>query len=148
MADRGRPPFPWTEEIEDEILTALADGKTPEAILGKDRKAGLPCVETLYKRLGADENFAEKYARALEIRTERDVGLIRDIALAPAVPAVGADGSTHVDSGDVQLRRTQIDALKWIAAKRMPKKYGDKLDVNSNGSITVEIKRYSDEPTA
>lgn len=133
MAERGAPAFPWTEEIEDEILTGLADGKTPEAILGKGRPKHLPCVDTLYKRLSQDEGFAERYARALEIRTERDVGMIRDIALAPAVNAVSADGSTHVDSGDVQLRRTQIDALKWIAAKRMPKKYGDKLTSEHTG---------------
>lgn len=145
MANIGAPSFNWTEEIEDEILTGLADGKTPEAILGKDRDRRLPCVDTLYKRLSQDEKFAERYARALEVRTERDVGLIREIAMAPAVSAVSADGSTHVDSGDVQLRRTQIDALKWIASKRMPKKYGDKIDVETSGTIAVTIKRYSED---
>ena len=143
----GAPAFPWTEEIEDEILTGLADGKTPEAILGKGRPKHLPCVDTLYKRLSQDEEFAERYARALEIRTERDVGLIRDIALAPAVNAVSADGSSHVDSGDVQLRRTQIDALKWIAAKRLPKKYGDKLELAGDKAspVSIVVKRYAED---
>lgn len=35
---------------------------------------------------------------------------------------------------DPQLLRTRVDALKWAAAKRHPKEYGDKVDVTSGGS--------------
>ena len=33
----------------------------------------------------------------------------------------------------VQALRVQIDSLKWVLSKIAPKKYGDKLDVTSNG---------------
>lgn len=33
--------------------------------------------------------------------------------------------------------RNQIDARKWLAGKRAPKKYGDRIDVNVEGSIDL-----------
>jgi hypothetical protein len=34
--------------------------------------------------------------------------------------------------------RAAIDALKWTAGKRQPKKYGDKLDLDINGRVQIE----------
>ena len=39
----------------------------------------------------------------------------------------------------VHAARLAIDTRKWAAAKRLPKKYGDKLDVESAGNLTVKI---------
>lgn len=122
--ENGRPPFAWTEEIEDAILDELMGGKVPAVILGEKRDSRFPGVTTFYKWIRDDERFSKKYAQAMEVRTDADVDEIRTIVMAPAVVAESINGS-HVDSGDVALRRLQVDALKWLASKRKPKKYGD-----------------------
>lgn len=38
---------------------------------------------------------------------------------------------------DPQRARVQIDARKWYASKVIPKKYGDRLDLNVSGSIDI-----------
>ena len=41
---------------------------------------------------------------------------------------------TVIETGDMtDHRRLQIDARKWVVAKMQPKKYGDRLDVTSDG---------------
>ena len=39
----------------------------------------------------------------------------------------------------IQHRRLQIDARKWVLAKMNPKKYGDKVDLTSDGEKLVQI---------
>ena len=34
--------------------------------------------------------------------------------------------------------RVQVDAMKWAAAKRNPRIYGERIDVNHEGKITLE----------
>lgn len=116
----------YSEEVMDQILEELMAGKVPAEILGPDRRPEYPGLTYFYKLIRDDESFAKKYARAMEVRTEADVDKIREIAMAPAVE-VSSEYGSHVDSGDVALRRLQVDALKWTASKRLPKKYGDKV---------------------
>lgn len=40
----------------------------------------------------------------------------------------------RVDSGAVQHLRVKADQIKWIACKLLPKVYGEKLDVTSDGA--------------
>lgn len=122
----GAPPFNWTVEIDEEILTRLAEGESIKDICGKDRKKGLPSEWTFYKRLLDDEAFAKRYTRARETQAHREADEIREIA----------DASTNED---YQVSRLRIDARKWRAAKMAPKVYGDKLDIETKGSLTVNI---------
>ena len=46
-------------------------------------------------------------------------------------------------------RKLQVDTRKWLASKLKPKKYGDKLEVDNKGQLTlnVGIKRFAaDDP--
>lgn len=151
MADTGRPPFEWTEAIEDEIFGLLVSGKSVNSILGKDRREGLPGPDTFYKRVANDKNFAEKYARVAEIRERVIFEEILNIADTPQIGVIetAKEWGTEVKTADmIEHRRLQIDARKWMLGKMAPKKYGDKLDVEASGTIAVTIKRYSDEPAA
>jgi hypothetical protein len=45
---------------------------------------------------------------------------------------------------DANLARLQIDARKWVAARLLPKKWGDKQEIEHSGkieSITVNVTR-------
>ena len=42
--------------------------------------------------------------------------------------------------------RVELDARKWFASKFLPKRYGDKLDLDHSGNVglTVTVKRLTD----
>ena len=47
---------------------------------------------------------------------------------------------------DAQQARVELDVRKWFASKFLPKRYGDKAEVEHKGDvgITVNIKRFTD----
>ena len=47
---------------------------------------------------------------------------------------------------DAQQARVELDARKWFASKFLPKRYGDKLDLEHKGEVglTVVVKRFTD----
>lgn len=133
MASVGAPAFPWTAEIEDEILNRIAGGEAVADICGLDRDQWLPGKRTFYARLSDDAEFAHRYARAREVQAHGEADEIRAIADAATVE-------------DVQVARLKIDARKWRAAKMAPKVYGDKSVIEGpgpNGEHTIETKDTS-----
>jgi hypothetical protein len=47
---------------------------------------------------------------------------------------------------DAQQARVELDARKWFASKFLPKRYGDKLDLEHKGEVglTVNVVRFTD----
>jgi hypothetical protein len=47
---------------------------------------------------------------------------------------------------DAQQARVELDARKWFASKFLPKRYGDKAEVEHSGSVglTVNVVRFTD----
>ena len=84
-----------------------------------------------------EPSFSQKYARAREQQIEHFVDEIVEIADAVA-------GST--DAAIVNAARLAIDTRKWAAAKRLPRKYGDKLDIESAGNFVIKIVHGLGEP--
>ena len=120
----GRPPFDWTDEIEAEIFERIAKGESARQVCEDD---WLPSETTLYKRLSGDPDFAERYARARERQADVIFDEVQEIA----------DGATPES---VAVDRLRIDVRKWRAGKLRPKVYGDKLDLNHSGGITVTLE--------
>lgn len=79
-------------------------------------------VSTFLDWVGADPALAEHYTRAREAGLERLAEEIIEIADAPAADQVA-----------VGQARNRIDARKWILSKLLPRRYGDKVDVTSDG---------------
>lgn len=111
----GAPSYPWTAEIEAEIFKRIAQGESLRKICEDD---WLPSRQTVNQRRIADVDFADRYARAREEQADHFVDEIITIA---------------DEAEDPQKARLQIDARKWVAGKMRPKKYGDKIDVTSDG---------------
>lgn len=109
---------------KDAICEAIAAG---DSLLKTLRKKGMPGYSTVMRWLADDEAFRENYARAREAQGDADADKIGDI-------------TERVLAGklDPQAARVAIDALKWSAGKRQPKKYGDKLDVSGNLGVMIE----------
>ncbi len=47
---------------------------------------------------------------------------------------------------DAQQARVELDVRKWFASKFLPKRYGDKAEVEHSGNVglTVVVKRFTD----
>lgn len=98
-----------------------------------------------------DENKMKRYARAREKRADLLFENILEIARQPSegiTTTIKDDGRVETTKFDnVQRSKAEIDAIKWMLGKMQPKKYGDKLDVTTDGeklpatsnAITIEI---------
>lgn len=95
------------------------------------KKVGLGSTNRLHEWIQRDQltgkgELAVLYARARELSAE---GLEMK-ALRLASKATGLSW---------QRDRLEIDTLKWAAAKRRPRVYGDKLDVTSDGDAIPSV---------
>lgn len=108
---------------ESPICDWLAGGKS---LAGYCRENEIG-YSTVMQWLDGDPTFAENYARAREEAGHADADAVTDIRERVLRGEIAPD-----------VARVAIDAAKWSAGKRQPKKYGDKLDVNQ--TVTGEIK--------
>jgi hypothetical protein len=79
-------------------------------------------------------NLVDRYTRARELRSERifeDILAIADKANNDTYR--DSDGVERVNREVVDRAKIQIDARKWMLGKMQPKKYGDKMDITSDG---------------
>ena len=107
-------------ELTDLICELIAVGWGLQQVL--DSSPDFPKAATFYKWLDSYPDVVEKYARARD--RQQDYEADNMIAIA--------DGAT-----DPNKARIQIDARKWRASKLAPKKYGDKLDLNHSGNVSL-----------
>lgn len=131
---RGRPSS-FTQEVADFVCAELATGKSLRAIY-TEKQIDLPHMATLFRWLADDDSFREQYARAREMQAE---------TLADEIVAIADDGSNDTYCDDEGNKRTdhdviarsklRVEARKWVAAKLLPKKYGDRLQVDNTHSF-------------
>lgn len=127
----------YTEEMADKICERIADGESLKSICEED---GMPSKATVFKWLGQNASFVDKYARAREAQADAlfdDILSIADDGRNDWMERRGEEDAGWVANGE-NIRRAQlrIDARKWMAGKLRPKKYGEKLDVE--GTLTHE----------
>ena len=129
----GRPEI-WTQELADAVCFQIAHGHSLRTVCADEK---LPGMTTIFKWLREREDFAKQYARATEERTE---------AMAEDILDIADDGSNDlmtIQKGNVEYEvenkevtnrsRLRVDTRKWLMAKMKPKKYGEKLDLTSDG---------------
>ena len=99
------------------ICQMVALGKTLREI---QAELGIP-LGTMMDWVGMPEH-SERYARAREAASD----------LFEADILTEAQGVT---SENAAAARVRIDALKWVAARRSPKRYGDKLALGGDADL-------------
>ena len=125
---KGRPSL-YTEALAAKICLRLAEGESLRTICADE---AMPGMSTVMGWLFDDkhEGFPEQYARAREAQAELRADEITDIA----------DGVQHGASEAVQAARLRVDARKWIAAKLLPKRYGDKVQHTGDGGGPIRVR--------
>jgi hypothetical protein len=130
--------MPLPEDKREAILRDIANGMSLSDVC---KQEGYPHRSTVYDDLAADAGFADKYARACELRAEvvfDEIFDIADNATNDWMEKRGEDDAGWIANGEnIQRSRLRIDARKWALSKMAPKKYGDKLDLNHSGEVRV-----------
>lgn len=137
MATLGRP-TKYSEEIADKICELIA---TTSDGLKKIAESQSVTATTVYKWLQENKTFSDKYVRARDMQADLLADEIIEIANTPIQGIVETEKEWGIEirRGDMlEHRKLQIDARKWKASKLAPKKYGDKIEVDTNVISTVK----------
>lgn len=142
MADRGRPTI-YTQELADTICLRLACGESMRSVC---RDEQMPSMQTVWTWLRIHPDFLEQYTRAKEESADAMAEDALGIADEAFDVIVGDDKS---DGARVQAKKLAVDTRKWMMAKMKPKKYGDKVDITSDGKAikgnTIVFEDFRDE---
>jgi len=127
MAKIGRP-TKYSQELSIKICIELARGKSLRKVCETE---GMPDISTVFDWIHRHEEFAKQYARAKEEGADAMFEEINDIA--DETIQVIKSGAEKKSSAYAQAQRLRVDTRKWYMSKVKPKKYGDKLDLTSDG---------------
>lgn len=141
----GRPSS-YTDELADLICERLADGESLVRICKDDE---MPSTATVFRWLADNQAFRDSYARAREVQAERLADEIIEIADEGRRDTyIDDEGRERTDYDVIARSKLRVDARKWIAAKLLPKKYGERVQTEHSGAVTVEsvTRRIVDAP--
>lgn len=132
----------YNQAVATEICERIAHGQSLRKICADEH---MPAVRTIFNWFHMFPEFLQQYTRAKQEQAEAFAEEILDIADESSNDFIedAATGLKKLNSEHVQRARLRIDTRKWLMSKMMPKKYGDKLDVEQNGSLTIITKQYS-----
>ena len=129
----GRPSL-YTKELGDLICEQLAQGNSLRTVC---KAEGMPDISTVFRWMRIYLGFCEQYTRAKQEASD---------ALAEEIQDISDDGTNDwmlihkgkdyvpvLNREHVERSKLRIETRKWIMAKMKPKKYGDKLDMTTNG---------------
>lgn len=131
----GRPSG-YKQNIADKICEMLSEGKSLRSVC---KEKGMPAAATVFKWMRENEEFLKQYARAKQESAD---------AMAEEVIDISDDGTNDwmedqymkgkspgwkVNGEAVQRSKLRVDTRKWLMSKMKPKKYGDKIDMTTNG---------------
>jgi hypothetical protein len=117
---QGRPTI-YTQALADEICERLAHGETLRKMVLDEH---MPASSAVYRWLDSNESFKEQYAQARVRQADYYAEMIID-------ESFGAH--------DASIGRLRMDALKWASSKIAPKKYGDKIELESNNNQNLTL---------
>lgn len=132
----GGRPSDYTKELADSICALLSEGISLRSVC-KDET--LPDKSTVFRWLREHKEFQDQYARAKEESADamaEDTIDIADDGTNDYMTITKGNKSYEVVNGEaIQRSRLRVETRKWLMAKMKPKKYGDKLDVTSDGKV-------------
>lgn len=128
----------YSPELAAEICRLMADeGCSIRQICQRD---DMPARSSVHKWLIEHEDFADQYARAREVMLESMAEEILDIADDTSGDTVKDEyGKERADTEWISRSRLRVDSRKWLLSKLLPKKYGEKAQVEHSGPEGGEI---------
>lgn len=134
-------PSDYTQELADKICEELASGKSLRSVT---REESMPAMSSVFKWLRENKAFSEQYVTACEERVESQHENLLEYGEEAVELAQSVD--FKASSAVVSAVKLKSDNLKWSMSKMKPKKYGDKMDVTSDGkSISYNVVSFRDK---
>lgn len=134
-----------TNDIEAAIIEGLSEGVPLRQLC---RLHGVS-KSTVYNWIEADDEFAGRIARARELGfdqiAEEALEIADDSRNDWLVREDGDDGETdanRLNHEHVSRSKLRIETRLKLLAKWDPKRYGDKLDVNSSHTFSPEMAEW------
>lgn len=129
----GRP-SDYSEDIVTRICDGLSEGESLRIICAPE---DMPSTTTIYRWMREYPTFRENYARAREEQGETVADQMSFLRNQLALGLIAPD-----------VARVMMDAIKWEAGKRLPKKYGDRQQVELSGEVkrVLDVKALNDLP--
>jgi len=129
----GRP-SDYTQELADKFCELISNGLSLRSAC---KEEDMPSPATIFKWMREHDSFLKQYEKATQERTE---------AMAEELLDIVDDGTNdymtkNINGKDIQITNTEniqrsrlrADTRKWLMSKMKPKKYGDKIDMTTNG---------------
>lgn len=139
--NKGGRPTSYTEEQGIEICSRIAEGESVRSICRDD---DMPNASTIYLWVidGKHEEFSKQYTRSREAQADNLFEELLEIA---------DDGSNdwmekemrdgHIEEVTnhevIQRSRLRVDTRKWALSKMLPKRFGDRVNLDHSGTITM-----------
>lgn len=128
----GGRPTDYTEELGIAICEAVASSTDGvHKLFAGDE---WPAVSSIFLWLAKYPEFSERYAQAranqAKLLAQQIIEIADDGANDTYIDSEGREVTNH---DHIQRSKLRVDARKWVASKLLPKVYGDKLDVTSDG---------------
>ena len=121
----GRPVKEYSDEIKEEIIELVGEGKSLVFIC---KRPEMPTRRRVHAWIRTDEIFGNNYARAKELCAEFHADQITELSQAMVARAMRGE----LDKVAVSAVRAHLDTIKWRACHLSPKKFGN------NNTISLE----------
>jgi hypothetical protein len=129
----------WTPEesaLQDAICDAIST--QPRGMGAILEELGNPInPSTFYRWLQQDDDLCKRYARARADQAQvmaDEITQIADTTQEGVITTEKADGSVEIKRSDMlEHRKLRIESRKWLAAKLLPKVYGDRVQQEHTG---------------
>lgn len=137
-------PTKFTAELGQNICKRIADGESLRNVCQDEKMPNRSSVH-LWIIAGKAHDatpelkaFSDQYELAIDVRAENmfdEMEEIADNGTNDYIKRINNDGSEYevVNTENIQRSRLRVDTRKWKLSKMLPKKFGDKLDVTSDG---------------
>lgn len=141
----GRP-TDYTEELAETICIRLAEGDSLRTIC---RDEDMPDKSTVLRWVARHDRFRDQYAKAKLEGAEALAEEMFDIAddssndWMERLDGEGQSVGWQLNGDHVRRSQLRIDVRKWYLSKIMPKKYGDKQQLEHSGK--VDLNNVSDD---
>jgi len=123
-------------ECFDWIISEIESGKS---LISAINTNGMPSTSTFYIWLEEEPEKSKRYTRACEARELLLFDEILSIADKQDKDVDEVDGIEVINHNVINRNRLQIDARKWVLGKMNPKKYGEKIDMTSDGEKVAQV---------
>ena len=134
----------YTPELGDKICERIATSTIGLIHICKD--LDLPYSTVTGWIYDKDHEMSGKYTRAKELQMYHMADELLDIAddgSNDLMTIVKGDESYEQENKEVVNRsRVRLDTRKWLMSKLLPKTFGDKLEIENKGEITVKTVSF------